>query len=76
MKVESPKAPNGAFRHKRFIHGYKVMVKSEPDGNGITRETYLVRFIKDGIKTDVYMEGFYFWQAFNQATKMIQQGAV
>lgn len=71
--IDTNKVPNGAFRHKRIIDGIKVMVRAEPEGNGITTETFLVRFLLPSGRVDRLTEGKFYWQAFNDARKMIPE---
>ena len=70
--INTAKVPNGAFRHKRMIEGVRVLVRAEPDGNGITPESFLVRFLLPSGKVDRFIDGHFFWQAFNEAKKMLR----
>lgn len=74
--MNTSRIPNGAFRHKRYIDGIRVLVRAEPNGDGLTREQFLVRFLLPSGKVDRFVEGSYFWQAFNMAKEMIDSGAV
>lgn len=68
---------NGAFRHKRYINGVRVLVKAEMNADGITHESFIVRFLLPGGKVDKVVDGLnYYWQAFNEAKRMMNSGAV
>lgn len=70
--LNTARIPNGAFRHKRTINGIRVLVRAEPDGNGITRENLLIRFLLPSGKVDRFTPGYYYWQAFNAAREILK----
>lgn len=71
--LDTTRIPNGSFKHKRTIDGIRVLVRAEPDGNGITPESFIVRFLLPTGKVDRTCGGNYYWQAFNEARKIMRE---
>ena len=62
---------DGQYNKRRTIAGIRVLVSALPNATGVTPENFAVRIKHPAGDIDAEVTASYYWQAFNQARKMI-----